>query len=148
MDLRVGNKARVAAIAVGTYELVLPNGLLLVLNNCYYVPALSSNIISISYLDKEGFSSIIGNGRCSLYLNDMLYAYGDLQHGHYILNIEHPIKEDLYNINTKRVKINDLNPTYLWHYRLGHINKKRISKLHVDGYLDSFDLESIEICES
>ena len=38
VDLRVGNGARVAALAVGTYELVLPNGLLLILNNCFYVP--------------------------------------------------------------------------------------------------------------
>ena len=51
VDLRVGNRARVAALAVGTYELVLPSGLLLFLNNCYYVPALSSNIVSLSYLD-------------------------------------------------------------------------------------------------
>ena len=28
------------------------------------------------------------------------------------------------------------------------MNKKRISKLHKDGYLDSFDYESFETCES
>ena len=55
VDLRVGNGARVATVAVGTYELVFPSGLIFILNNCYYVPSLSSNIISLSYLDKEGF---------------------------------------------------------------------------------------------
>lgn len=35
VDLRVGNGARVAALAVGTYEVTLPSGLILVLNNCY-----------------------------------------------------------------------------------------------------------------
>ena len=40
VDLRVGNGARVAALAVGTYTLVLPSGLNLELNNCYYVPAM------------------------------------------------------------------------------------------------------------
>ena len=71
LDLRVGNGARVAAVAVGTYELVLPTGLIFVLNNCYYVPSLSSNIISLSYLDKEGFTCVNGNGRCSIYKDDV-----------------------------------------------------------------------------
>ena len=51
IDLRVGNGAKVAAIAVGTYSLNLSTGLILVLNNCYYVPAISRNIVSISVLD-------------------------------------------------------------------------------------------------
>ena len=49
VDLRVGNGASVAAVVVGKYELVLPTGLILLLNNCYYVPSLSSDIISLSY---------------------------------------------------------------------------------------------------
>ena len=36
---------------------------------------------------------------------------------------------------------------YLWHCRLSHINEKRISELHMDGYLDKFDYESYEGCE-
>ena len=35
VDLRVGNGAKVVALAVGSYELTLPSGLLLVLDNCY-----------------------------------------------------------------------------------------------------------------
>ena len=34
------------------------------------------------------------------------------------------------NITTKKFKSNNLNSTYLWHCRLGHINEKHISKLH------------------
>ena len=63
--------------------------------------------------------------------------------GLYILNLNIPI----YNKNTKWFKSNDLNPTYLWHYCLGHINENCISKLHKDGFLDSFDFESYEVCE-
>ena len=54
----------------------------------------------------------------------------------------------IYNINTKRSKINDSNQAYLWHCRLGHISEKRISKLHKDSLLDSFVFEQLEICES
>ncbi|KAK8669752.1 hypothetical protein V6N13_107176 [Hibiscus sabdariffa] len=38
VDLRVGNGARVAALAVGTYVLSLPSGLVLNLENYYFVP--------------------------------------------------------------------------------------------------------------
>lgn len=144
VDLRVGNGAKVAALAVGTYHLSLPTGLVLELEDCYFVPAISKNIISVSCLDKKGFSFIIKNNRCLFYLNDICYGVAQLFNGLYILDLEMPI----YNINTKRFKSNDSNPTYLWHCRLGHINEKRISKLHKDGFLDSFDFESYEKCES
>ena len=47
---RVGNGSKVDVIAVGTLPLHLPSGLVLDLNNCYLVPALSMNIISGSCL--------------------------------------------------------------------------------------------------
>ena len=46
VDLHVGNGAKVAALAVGTYPLSLPSRLVLELNNCYFVPTLNKNIIS------------------------------------------------------------------------------------------------------
>ena len=66
VDLRVGNGARVAAVDIGTYFLSLPSGLVLELDDCCYVSALTKNIISISYLDKKGFSFIIKNKCCSI----------------------------------------------------------------------------------
>ncbi|XP_057522524.1 uncharacterized protein LOC130802527 [Amaranthus tricolor] len=75
VDLRVGNGARVAALAVGVYILTLPSAKLL--------------------------------------------------NGLYVLDLE----THIYNINSKKRKTNDSNPTYLWHCRLGHISSKRIEKL-------------------
>ena len=45
-----------SSIAVGTFPLRLPSGLLLNLNNYYYVPALSMDIISGSCLLRDGYS--------------------------------------------------------------------------------------------
>jgi hypothetical protein len=144
VDLRVGNGAKVAALAIGTYMLTLPSGLIIQLENCYYVPAISRNIISVSCLDKFGFAFIFKNNCCSIYLNDIFYATAQMNNGLYVLDFDLPI----YNINTKRLKPNELNPSYLWHCRLGHINEKRISKLHKDGFLESFDYESYDTCRS
>ena len=147
VNLRVGNGARVAALAVGTYDITLPRALVLGLKNCYYVPTMSRNIISVSCLDKIGFEFIIRNNKCSIYHGDVFYGYAPRTHGLNILDIEDTNEKSIYNINTKKFKSNDLNITYLWHYRLGHINEKRISKLHQHGLLNSFDFESFETCE-
>ena len=127
VNLLVGNGAKVATLAIGTYELILPSGLLLVLNDCFYVLALSRIIISTSCLDNEGFSFIIENNKCSIHNKDMFYANTDLHDGLYVLNVKHE-SGSVYNINTKKLKFNDFNMTYPWHYRLGHINEKSISR--------------------
>ena len=146
VDLRVGNGAKVAAIEIGDYSLTLPLGLIIVLTNCYYVPAMSRNIISISCLDNDGYNFIILNNIISIYRNDILYGKGLLNNGLYILDLNN--QKSIYNVDSKRVKTNELNPAYIWHCRLGHANEKRISRLHRDGALGSFDLESFDTCES
>ena len=74
VDIRVDNKARVAALEVGTMHLHLPSGFLMELNNCYYVLVLSQNIISASCLMGQGYELHIKNNDCSLYLKDMFMA--------------------------------------------------------------------------
>ena len=41
----------------------------------------------------------------------------------------------------------DVNPTYLWHLRLGHINIDRINRLVKDGPLNLLKVEPYPICE-
>ena len=45
-------------------------------------------------------------------------------------------------------KQDDMKSSYLWHCHLGHINERRMTKLHKDGSLGSFDYESYDTCES
>jgi hypothetical protein len=148
VDLPVANKAKFDVVDVGTFELVLPSGLDLELNDWFYVPTVSRNIISVSYLDLDGFEFVIWNNICSI--NKIGIFYGDalLSNGLYILNLRGSSNKSIYNINTKRLKSNDLNQTYFLHCPLGHINEKRISKLHNDGLLNLFDLESYKTCGS
>ena len=54
--MRVGNGSKVDVIAVGMLSLRLPSGLVMNLNNCYLVHALSMNIISGSCLLRDGYS--------------------------------------------------------------------------------------------
>ncbi|XP_021747646.1 uncharacterized protein LOC110713509 [Chenopodium quinoa] len=78
VTLRVGNGAKVAALAIGSYHLRLPSGLILVLNNCYYVPTITKNIISVPISDSEGFSFEIRDKCCFISKENMLYANAKL----------------------------------------------------------------------
>ena len=65
----------------------------------------------------------------------------------YEVNLDCSINNSsIYNTNTKSLKY-DLNETYLWHCRLGHINKKRISQLQKSGILKANEKDSFDICE-
>ncbi|VFQ61667.1 unnamed protein product, partial [Cuscuta campestris] len=74
IQLKVGNGALVYALAIGTYSLSLPSGLILHLNNCLFVPSMSRNIISVSCLDKAGFSFVVKDKTLSVFRNDIFYA--------------------------------------------------------------------------
>jgi hypothetical protein len=56
--------------------------------------------------------------------------------GLYVLDLE---DMSVCNNNMKRAQLNDLNPTFIWHCHLGHIN---------ENLLSSFDFESFDTCES
>ena len=148
INLQVGNGANVAALALGSISLNMPTGKVLVLNDCYYVPNFVSNIISISMLDKRGFRIIFNNNICSIYHDDDLYVNGYLQHGIYVLPDVNYNSVMHVSSSFKRKRDSQLNKTYLWHCRLGHVGEKRINKLYKEGYLDNYDYESYKTCES
>ena len=71
----------------------------------------------------------------------------------YIINLVSPSlqQNELNNTNVlpcKRKQPSQMNQTYLWHLRLGHINLKRISRLVQNGPLGSLELEALPVCES
>src|SRR6266699_1755735 len=146
VTMRVGNGSRVDVIAVGTLPLRLPSGLVMNLNNCYLVPALSMNIISGSCLMRDGYSFKSENNGCSIYMDDIFYGHAPEMNGLFLLNLDSN-DTHVHNINAKRFKSNNDDDVYLWHCRLGHIGIKRMKKLHSDGLLKSLDYESFETCE-
>ncbi|KAK1678300.1 hypothetical protein QYE76_039148 [Lolium multiflorum] len=87
VTMRVGNGSKVDVIAVGTLPLHLPSGLVLNLNNCYFVPALSMNIISGSCLMQDGYSFKSENNSCSIFMNNIFY--GHEKNASYLLEIIH-----------------------------------------------------------
>jgi hypothetical protein len=142
--MRVGNGQHVDVVAEGTLHLWLPSGMILVLNNFYYVLALRMNIISGSRLSRDGdhFESIT-NGY-SISKDGVFYVHALVCDGLYVLDLFTYIN----SVDVKRCKHSDDNATYIWHCRLGYVGLKRMKKLHNDGLLGSLDFDSFGTYES
>ncbi|CAA0827628.1 cysteine-rich RLK (RECEPTOR-like protein kinase) 8, partial [Striga hermonthica] len=140
--LRTGNGARVAALAVGTVNLVMNGGNCLSLNNCLYVPEIIKNIISIPVLDREGYKFVIGKGKCSIFQDTSFIYSGNLTNGLYTISPQ----RNILTIQQNKRKIDNHSSFTLWHARLGHISEKRIHKLGLKLNLRGED--KLPTCES
>nr|GEX19975.1 hypothetical protein [Tanacetum cinerariifolium] len=117
--LYVGNGVRAQVEVIGSFDLVLPNGL------CFMDFRISVSRNNVPY-----FNAIPSNGIYEIDLSNRV-----------------PNVNSINNVSNKRVKHN-LDSTYLWHCHLAHISKKRIEKLQQDGLLKSTDDESFYQCVS
>ncbi|GJU38428.1 retrotransposon protein, putative, ty1-copia subclass [Tanacetum coccineum] len=120
--LYVGNGVRAQVEAIRSFDLVLPNGLVICLDNCHYAPSILRGVVSVHRLVENGFVQHFTDFGISVSKNNVQYF-------------------------TKRAKHN-LDSTYLWHCHLAHISKKRIKKLQHEGLSKSTDDESFDQCVS
>ena len=145
----VGDGKKVEVEAIGTFRLFLKSGTYLDLNETYVVPSFRRNLVSISILDKFGYTCSFGNNKFSLFQNSNLVGTGSLSYvdNLYMLDTVASYHETL-QLSTQGVKrkLTDENSSSLWHKRLGHISKRRIERLVSDGVLDSLDFADFEIC--
>ncbi|GJU42608.1 putative RNA-directed DNA polymerase [Tanacetum coccineum] len=117
LDLYVGNSNSSAVEAIRSFDLILPSGMILVLDNFS-----KDNVSCLNVIPHDGIFEI-----------DM--------HNH-VSN-----ERSIYTCSNKKSKQN-LDSNFLWHCRLGYINKKRIAKLQHDELLKPIDDESFEVCVS
>nr|GEX53796.1 hypothetical protein [Tanacetum cinerariifolium] len=147
--LYMGNGVRAQVEAIESFDLVLPNGLVICLDNCHYAPTLTRGVVSVSHLVDNGFIQCFTDYGISVSKNDVLYFNAISRNCIYEIDMSNlvPNVNSIYNVSNKRVKQN-LDATYPWHRRLAHISKKRIKKLQHDGILKSTDNESFDRCVS
>src|SRR4051812_4920571 len=127
VTMRVRNGCQIEVLAVGTKHLSLPSGLVLVLNNCYYVPALSVNIVSGSCLKRDRYSFKSDTIGCSIYKDEMFYVHAPELHGLFVLDLDGDVCH-INNIEAKRLKNDEdhMKMDFLSHWILSHIGIKRM----------------------
>ncbi|GKA41036.1 retrotransposon protein, putative, ty1-copia subclass [Tanacetum coccineum] len=136
-----------AVEAIDIFDLSLPSGLVIVLNNCHYAPSITRGVISVSRLYEDGFINRFVNNTIQVSRNNMVYFSAIPRDGIFEIDLSNSYTNEnsIYTVSNKRAKL-DLDSALLWHCRLGHISKKRIEKLQHDGLLNSTDLRAFEKC--
>nr|GEW09001.1 hypothetical protein [Tanacetum cinerariifolium] len=144
-----GNGVRAQVEAIGSFDLVLPNGLVICLNNCHYVPSIAKGVVSVHCLVENGFVRYFTDFGILVSKNNVHYFNAIPSNGIYEIDMHDLVLNvnSIYNVRTKRAKHN-LDSTYLWHCRLAHISKKHIEKMQQEGLLKSTDDESFDQCIS
>nr|GEU53101.1 retrovirus-related Pol polyprotein from transposon TNT 1-94 [Tanacetum cinerariifolium] len=125
LDLYVGNVNTTAVEAIGSFDLILPSGMILDNGFCH------------KFMD---------NGAISVSKDNMFYFNAFPCDGIFKIDMHNHISNErsIYTCSNKKSKHN-FDSTFLWHYHLDHINKKCIEKLQHDGLLKSIDDESFDI---
>ncbi|KAJ9542291.1 hypothetical protein OSB04_028797 [Centaurea solstitialis] len=72
-NLRVGEGTPLIAEAVGSYRLSLSSGLVLELDNCYYIPNMIKNVLSFDLLVDQGFYYKYDYKMISVFKNNIFY---------------------------------------------------------------------------
>ncbi|GKE81441.1 retrotransposon protein, putative, ty1-copia subclass, partial [Tanacetum coccineum] len=147
--LYVGNGVRAQVEAIGSFDLVLSNGLVICLENWHYAPSITRGVVSVHRLVENGFVQCFTDFRVLISKNNVHYFNVVPSNSIYEIDMHNlvPNNNSVYNVSAKRVKRN-LDSTYLWNCRLAHISKKRIEKLQYEGLLKSTDDESFDQCVS
>ncbi|GJU86900.1 retrotransposon protein, putative, ty1-copia subclass [Tanacetum coccineum] len=136
--------------AIGSFKLILPSGMILVLDNCHFSSSITRGIVSLLRLWDKGFRhKFMDNGAISVSKDNICYFNAFPRDSIFEIDMHNHISNEhcIYRCNNKKTKHN-LDSTFLWHCHLGHINKKHTEKLQHDGLLESIDDESFDVCVS
>nr|GFB64891.1 retrotransposon protein, putative, Ty1-copia subclass [Tanacetum cinerariifolium] len=118
--------------------------------NCHYAPTITRGVVSVSRLVNKGFSHCFTDYELLVSIKNIIYFNAITVNVVYEIDMRDftlPIVNSRYSISNKKAK-SSLDSSYLWHCRLAHIDKKRITKLQKDGILKSTDNEPYDKCES
>ena len=133
----------IQAEAIGTYILKLSSGKILEFKDYYYMPKIIRNIVLIPLLIKQGFILNVTSNGCLFSISNEIIFFGIFNNS--LLTLSQ--SDNILHIN-KKCKRDEINNTFLWHCRLGHISENMIYKLYKENFFDPYDYESLGTCES
>jgi hypothetical protein len=112
-------------------SLELDDGFVLKLSDVIYIPSLWRNLISVSYLDDDGYDCHFGNGKCKIIFNHKCVGLAFRQDKLYLLSLCENVNivstknenaSSSMNARNKRKRVHDIS-SKLWHCHLGHISR-------------------------
>jgi hypothetical protein len=153
-QIKVANGAQTDVEAVGNVHLELDTGFIMILRDVLYVPFLQRNLISVSCLDKDGYTCLFGDGRCLIECKDTVISIAFRRNDLYLISLRESVNSVCDNnanvfsstvANRKRKRTHD-ESSKLWHCRLGHILRGRIERSVKNEILPPLEFSDLEQC--
>ncbi|GKE18734.1 hypothetical protein Tco_1426311 [Tanacetum coccineum] len=94
--LYVGNGVCAQVEAIGNYDLVLPNGLMICLDNYHYAPSITRGVVSVHCLVENGFVQCFTDFGISFSKNNVFYFNVILSNGIYEIDMHDLVR----NVNS------------------------------------------------
>ena len=116
--LFMGNSTTTPVLGIGDVELKFTSGSILTLTNVFYVPEVRKNLVSGGLLNKFGFKLVFEADKFVLSKGGLFVGKGYLCDGMFKLNVD-------FNKNID-ISVYMVEPSFLWHHRLGHVNFRRL----------------------
>jgi hypothetical protein len=90
-QIKVANEAQTDVEAMGDVHLELNTGFIMILRDILYVPSLQRNLISVSCLDKDGYTCIFGDSRCLIECNDIVISIAFRRNDLYLISLRESV---------------------------------------------------------
>ena len=127
----------------GTIKVKTNQGKIKYLDNVFFVPTLSHNLLSVGQLIDDGYSVIFDDGSCTI---------RDKKSGLIIVNVcmtqNKMFPLDVSNIERHVLITTQKNESSLWHLRYGHLNIKGLRLLSQKGMVFGLPkINTLDVCE-
>nr|GEV20911.1 retrovirus-related Pol polyprotein from transposon TNT 1-94 [Tanacetum cinerariifolium] len=115
----LGNDLRLKVKGIGDIRFGV-EGVTQVISRVYYIPELTSNLLSVGQLQEKDLTIIIKKGMCKVYHPQ----HGMIAYSKMTKNRMFVVKATMKPLGTKCLKVKDDDNEQIWHRRLGHVNNK------------------------
>ncbi|GAB2297497.1 hypothetical protein Dimus_038475 [Dionaea muscipula] len=149
------NGQKVAVKAIGSVKLQFNNNFVLTLEDVYYIPSISRNLISGSrYVSKHGFTFSSNDKTMQFYYFSKYFGNAEVIDGHWLVHCDSLAPSYLHNTEVFTInknsavkrKFSQEKSSFLWHKRLGHISKERLKNLIKQEILPPLDFDDFVNC--
>ncbi|GJY69161.1 hypothetical protein Tco_0472143 [Tanacetum coccineum] len=109
-----GNGMRATVEDIKSFDLILPNGLVIVLDNYHYAPSITRGVVFVYRLVENGYMHTFLNYGISVMKDGVFYFNAIPRDGIYEIDMQnlYPNVSSIYNVSNKRAKC-ALDSTYL-----------------------------------
>ncbi|PWA78284.1 hypothetical protein CTI12_AA217490 [Artemisia annua] len=132
----------------GKVILKLTSGKDLVLSNVLHVPNITKNLISGPILSNKGFKLVFESDKFVITKGGVYVGKGYLDQGLFKLSVvtdDNVINNN--NAGTSTASVYMIDPSFLWHSRLGHVNFRSLQRMINLGMLPKCTMDKISKCE-